>query len=255
MKISIITVVYNNSETIGECIQSVLTQAYRDLEYIIIDGGSKDGTLETIQAFKGQVSKVISEPDGGIYEAMNKGLGLAGGDIVGFLHSDDLYAHPRVIEKVAEGFETSEADCLYGDLLYVDKNGTGRVVRYWKASDFKKGKFRWGWMPPHPTFFVKKAVYERYGFYQPHLRIAADYEMMLRLLEKYQIGTFYLPEVLVKMRWGGVSNRGLRNLWIKSREDLLAWKLNGLSSSIYTIPLKNLSKIPQFFMKKGQDQG
>jgi glycosyltransferase len=250
MKISIITAVYNNSETIGECIQSVLRQAYPDLEYIIIDGGSTDGTTEAIRPYRGKIALWVSEPDTGIYSALNKGLNLATGEVVGILHSDDVYAHERVVEKVAEAFEKSGADSVYGDLKYVDRNDPQRVIRSWKSSPFIPGKFRYGWMPPHPTFFVRKRVFENYGGFNENLRIAADYELMLRFLERHRISTHYLPEVLIHMRMGGVSNRGLRNLWTKSREDFLAWKLNGLSSRICAIPLKNLSKIPQFFVKK-----
>jgi glycosyltransferase len=197
----------------------------------------------------------VSEPDTGIYSALNKGLNLATGEAVGILHSDDIYAHDRVVEKVVEAFGKSGADSVYGDLKYVDRNNPDRVVRSWKSSPFIPGKFRYGWMPPHPTFFVKRRVFENYGGFNENLRIAADYELMLRFLEKHRVSTHYLPEVLIHMRVGGISNRGLRNLWIKSREDVLAWKLNGLKSSIYTIPLKNLSKIPQFFVKNGQDPG
>ena len=251
MKISIITAVYNNSETIGECIQSVLTQAYPDLEYIIIDGGSTDGTTEVIRPYRAKIARWVSEPDSGIYSALNKGLNLATGEAVGILHSDDIYAHNRVVEKVVEAFGKSGADSVYGDLKYVDKKNPNRVIRRWKSSPFIQGKFRYGWMPPHPTFFVKKKVFENYGGFNENLRIAADYELMLRFLEKHRISTHYLPEVLIHMRIGGISNRGLRNLWTKSREDFLAWKLNGLHGSFYTIPMKNLSKIPQFFIKKG----
>jgi glycosyltransferase len=255
MKVSIITPVFNNRETVGDCLRSVLRQTYPNIEYLVIDGGSTDGTTEVIESYRAKIAQWVSEPDTGIYSALNKGLNLATGEAVGILHSDDIYAHDRVVEKVVEAFGKSGADSVYGDLKYVDKNNPNRVVRRWKSSPFIPGKFRHGWMPPHPTFFVKRRIFENYGGFNENLRIAADYELMLRFLEKHRISTHYLPEFLIHMRMGGVSNRGIKNILLKSREDLLAWKLNGLSSSIYTIPLKNLSKIPQFFMKKGQDQG
>jgi len=255
MKVSIITAVYNNRETVGDCLRSVLCQTYPNIEYLVIDGGSTDGTTEVIEPYRAKIARWVSEPDTGIYSALNKGLNLASGEAVGILHSDDIYAHDRVVEKVVEAFGESGADSVYGDLKYVDKNNLTRVIRSWKSSPFIPGKFRYGWMPPHPTFFVKRRVFENYGGFNENLRIAADYELMLRFLEKHRISTHYLPEVLIHMRVGGISNRGIKNILLKSQEDLLAWKLNGLNRSIYTIPLKNLSKIPQFFVKKGQGQG
>ena len=249
MKISIITPVYNSQKTIEDCLRSVIGQTYPDIEYVVIDGGSTDGTTEVLRPYRAKIALWVSEPDTGIYSALNKGLSLATGEAVGILHSDDVYAHDRVVEDVVEAFGKSGAESVYGDLKYVDRNDPKRVIRDWKSSPFIPGKFRYGWMPPHPTFFVKKKVFENYGGFNENLRIAADYELMLRFLEKHRVSTHYLPEVLIHMRIGGVSNRGLRNLWTKTREDFLAWKLNGLSSSIYTIPLKNLVKIPQFFMK------
>jgi glycosyltransferase len=255
MKVSIITAVHNNRETVEDCLRSVLSQTYPNIEYLVIDGGSTDGTQKIIESYQAKIAHWVSEPDTGIYSALNKGLNLATGEAVGILHSDDVYAHDRVVEKVVEAFGKSGADSIYGNLRYVYRNDPKRVIRSWKSSPFIQGKFRYGWMPPHPTFFVKKGVFENYGGFNETLRIAADYELMLRFLEKHRISTYYLPEVLIHMRVGGVSNRGIKNILLKSREDLLAWKLNGLSSSIYTIPLKNLSKIPQFFVKKGQEQG
>jgi glycosyltransferase involved in cell wall biosynthesis len=252
MKVSIITPVYNSRKTIEDCLRSVLGQTYRNIEYLVIDGGSSDGTIEAIESYRAKIARWVSEPDTGIYSALNKGLRLATGEAVGILHSDDFYAHRRVLEKVVEAFGKSGADSVYGDLKYVDKNNPNRVIRSWKSSTFIPGKFRYGWMPPHPTFFVRKSIFENYGGFNESLRIAADYELMLRFLEKHRISTYYLPEFLIHMRVGGISNRGLKNILLKSQEDLLAWKLNDLNSSFYTIPMKNLLKIPQFFMKKGQ---
>ncbi len=249
MKISVITAVFNNRRHIEDCIESVLAQTYTDIEYIIIDGGSTDGTVDAIRKYENRVSKWTSEPDNGIYDALNKGLNMAAGDVVGFLHSDDVYAHDRVIERVASEMEARDVDSCYGDLLYVDKDDTRKVIRYWRAYPYNHGLFRRGWMPPHPTFFARREVYKRCGCFNTDFRIAADYELMLRLLEKCRISTVYIPEVLIRMRMGGVSNRSVTNMVRKSREDYRAWKMNNLDGGALAVILKNVSKIPQFFRK------
>ncbi len=249
MRVTIITAVINNKIYIEDCIKSLLNQTHRNIEYIIIDGGSADGTIEIIKKYENKVTKWISEPDKGIYDALNKGIRLAQGEIIGFLHADDVYASDKVIEKVADIFTKYNVDSCYGDLFYVDKNNPEKIIRYWKSNPYKEGLFRKGWMPPHPTFFVKRKIYEKYGSFNTDFKIAADYELMLRFLGKYKISTYYIPEVLIKMRIGGASNRSLRNLIIKTTEDYRAWKVNSLNKSLYTIPLKNLSKIPQFFKR------
>jgi glycosyltransferase len=249
MKVSIITAVFNSKPHIETCMRSVLSQTYRNIEYIIIDGGSTDGTIEIIKKYGNKVTKWISEPDNGIYDAMNKGIRKASGDVIGILNADDIYANDKVIEKVADMFIQNEVDSCYGDLLYVDKNNTDKIIRYWKSQPYRDVLFKRGWMPPHPTFFVKKEVYEKYGYFNADFKIASDYELMLRFLEKHKISTFYIPEVLIKMRLGGMSNRSLKNLFIKSSEDYRAWKVNDLKGGFYTILLKNISKIPQFFKR------
>lgn len=248
MNLSIITAVRNGAETLRGCIESVQKQTI-PAEHIIIDGASTDGTFDVIAQYRSSIAKVISEPDKGIYYALNKGLRLASGDVIGLLHGDDLYAHARVLESVVKPFEEQNVDSCYGDLLYVDKNDTDKIIRYWKASEYHHGKFKYGWMPPHPTFFVRREIYEKYGYFNTDFRIAADYELMLRFLEKHKISTHYIPEVLIKMRLGGASNRSLKNMWIKSSEDYKAWKVNNLNGGLYTILLKNFSKIPQFFIR------
>lgn len=248
MKVSIITVVYNNKTYIEDCIRSVLSQTYKDIEHIIIDGGSADGTLDVIKQYKDKISKVISEPDNGIYDALNKGIRLASGNIVGFLHADDIYANDKVIDKVAYVFMKNSIDSCYGDLQYVKKDNINRVIRHWKSSEYEYRKFKYGWMPPHPTLFVKREIYDKYGSFNTEYKIAADYELMLRLLWKYKISTHYIPEVLIKMRIGGASNKSLKNLIRKSSEDYKAIK-NYNAGGIYTLFLKNLSKIPQFFIR------
>ena len=248
LKVSIITTVLNGADTIRACIRSIQSQTLT-VEHIIIDGGSTDGTMNIIKEHKDKIAKVVSEPDKGIYDALNKGIKLAKGEIIGFLHSDDFYAHDRVIGKVADVFVQYNVDSCYGDLKYVDKNNPGRVIRYWKSSRYSYGKFKYGWMPPHPTFFVKKEIYEKHGYFNIDFKISADYELMLRFLQRYSISTYYISDVLVNMRLGGKSNRNIKNMFIKSSEDYKAWKVNDLNGGFYTILLKNLSKMPQFLKR------
>jgi len=249
MKVSIITAVLNGKDTIENAIRSILTQKYKDIEHIIIDGSSTDGTLEVIGRCKHRIAKILSEPDKGIYDALNKGISLSIGEIIGVLHADDFYAHDEVLKTIIDVFEKENVDSCYGDLQYVHKNDPNKVIRHWKSSEYRHGKFKSGWMPPHPTFFVRRWVYEKYGYFNTDFRIAADYELMLRFLEKHRISTYYIPEVLIKMRLGGASNKSLRNMWVKSSEDYKAWRVNNLSGGVYTIFLKNISKIPQFFVR------
>jgi len=243
----VITAVFNGAKTIQDCIKSVSGQIYPNIEHIIIDGGSTDGTLEVIKRYTEKRVNIVSEPDNGIYDALNKGIRQASGEVIGLLYSDDFYAHDRVIEKVADIFMKYNIDSCYGDLQYVDKNNPDKVIRYWKSSQYRHGKFKYGWMPPHSTFFVKKEIYNKYGYFNTNFKITADYELMLRFLEKHKISTYYTPEVFIKMRIGGTSNRNIKNLIIKSNEDYRAWKVNNLNGGFYTILLKNLCKIPQFF--------
>jgi len=246
MKISIITAVYNNVQTINSCVESVLSQTHPSIEYIVIDGGSRDGTIDAIRKYKGGIAKFISEPDAGTYDALNKGIGMASGDVIGFLHADDFYAANTVIGTVAAHMALHGVDSCYGDLMYVQKDNTERPIRYWRSCPYTDGLFLRGWMPPHPTFFVRKKVYDAYGVFDTSFRIAADYELMLRFLEKYRISSAYIHEVLVKMRMGGTSNLGLRNMMVKTAEDYRAWKVNSLHRRFYTIPFKNMSKVGQF---------
>ncbi len=248
MKISIITSVYNNASTIEDAIKSVLSQTYTNIEYIVVDGASKDGTTEIIRKYENQISKFVSEKDKGIYDGLNKGVDLATGDVIAFLHSDDIYENENVIADVVKLFETTNTDSIYGDLVYVDKNDTNKIFRYWKSGEYTFKKLCNGWMPPHPTFFVKREFYEKYGKFDLSYGIAADYDFMLRMLGKYKITTAYLPKVLYKMRVGGASNRSIKNIIQKSQEDIKALKNNGIGG-LHTIILKNLSKIPQFLKK------
>jgi len=246
MKVSIITVVYNNEDTIKDAIESVLNQTYKNIEYIIIDGVSTDGTVEVIKSYGDKIDKFISEKDNGIYDAMNKGIKLASGDIVGILNSDDFYANNNIIEKVVKEFEDKKVDSVYGDLVYVNAKDTNKIVRYWKSKPYKKGLFTKGWHPAHPTFFVKKEIYDKYGIFNLDFKIAADYELMLRFLEKYQISNSYIPEIFVKMRLGGESNQSIKNIIKANIESYNAWKVNGLYINLFMILLKPLSKLFQY---------
>ena len=190
--------------TIEDTIKSIVAQDYSNIEYIIIDGGSTDNTLSIVDKFKDSITTIISEPDKGIYDAMNKGVQNATGDIVGILNSDDIYADNKVVSSIVEAI--GNKDSIYADLVYVDRDNTDKVTRYWKSGKYRKGIFKKGWMPPHPTFFIKKSCYDQYGIYNLQLKSAADYELMLRMLHKHNISVAYLPEVITKMRIGGQSN-------------------------------------------------
>ncbi len=241
----------NGKNSIEDCIKSVRSQPYNNIEHIIIDGGSMDGTLDVIAKYRDKIAHVVSEPDNGIYDALNKGIGMATGNIVGMLHADDLYANSNVINTVVQSFNNNNVDCCYGDLLYVKRNNVNTTIRYWKSSNYSFGKFKYGWMPPHPTFFVKRVIYDRYGCFNTDFRIAADYELLLRFFVKHRITSHYIPDVLTKMRLGGVSNRNLKNLIIKSVEDYKSWKINKLNGGLFALLLKNISKLPQFLRRCG----
>lgn len=248
MKISIITAVYNNCETISAALDSALGQADADIELVVIDGGSTDGTLEILRSYADRLDVLVSEPDQGIYDALNKGIRRASGDVVGFLHSDDLLADTGVLSRIAAAFADPEVGALYGDLLYVSKDDPDQVVRYWRAGIFSTHRLRWGWMPPHPTLYVRRNMYEQLGLFDTSFRIAADYDFILRLLGREGIEVRYIPEVLVKMRVGGASNRSLHNIVRKSSEDLRALRRNGVGG-IGALMWKNLSKLPQFLLR------
>jgi len=246
MKVSIITVCYNSNDTIESTIQSVVSQNYNNIEYIIVDGLSTDDTLKIVEQYKSKISKVISEKDNGIYDALNKGITAASGDIIAILHADDFYANENVISKVVNEFIQNNVDAVYGDLQYVDKQDTKKIKRNWISGVYQKQNFLKGWMPPHPSFFVKKECYDKFGLFNTTLKSAADYELMLRFLYKHNCSVVYIPYVLVKMRVGGKSNASLINRIKANREDKMAWKINGLSPGIFTFIRKPLSKLGQF---------
>lgn len=250
MKISIVTIAYNSAATIEATLQSVVSQDYPDIEYIVIDGGSSDGTQAIVERYLDHIAHFSSEPDRGIYDAMNKGVRAATGDFIGILNSDDFYANTSVISDVVKTLQ-SNPDChgLYADLVYVNREQTDRVVRYWKAGEFDRKRFRRGWMPPHPTFFVARKAYEEFGLYSLDLKSAADYELMLRFLYKHGLPCCYLPQIITHMRVGGESNVSLKNRLRANREDRKAWIMNGLRPAWYTLTLKPISKIGQFLRK------
>lgn len=250
MTVSIITVVYNGADTIAEAIDSVLEQTYPDIEYIVIDGGSTDGTQAIVARYGNRISQFVSEPDHGLYDAMNKGIRRATGDIIGLLNADDLYRHPDVVRRIVGTFEQHGADAVYGDLVYAQRHAPDQVTRYWRAGTYRPGAFLRGWMPPHPTFFVRTAVYQQHGYFNTNLRSAADYELMLRFVHKHQIQVAYLNEVVVVMRLGGLSNSSLQNRLRANREDRLAWQMNEIRPNWFTLWLKPLRKIRQFWQRK-----
>lgn len=241
MKVSIITVVYNNVLTIKDAIKSVLSQSYPNIEYIIIDGESRDGTVEIIQSYGDKISQFISEPDQGIYDAMNKGLHLASGDIIGILNSDDFYRDNNVIEKIVDIFVQKNTDSVFANLIYVNPNNLDKAVRHYDSSYFSPEKFAFGWMPAHPTFFVKREIYEQYGYFKTNYKIGADFELLARFLNKNKISYYYLKETLVVMRLGGISTKSLKSTLILNQEIIRACKENG----IYTNWLMVLYKYPK----------
>lgn len=248
IKISIVTAVYNSCETVAAALDSALSQSDVNIELVVIDGGSTDGTLEVLQSYTDRLDVLVSEPDRGIYDALNKGIQRASGDVVGFLHSDDLFADAGVLSRVAAAFAVPDVAAVYGDLLYVRRDSPEQVVRYWRSGTFSGRRLGWGWMPPHPTLYVRREAYENYGLFDTSFRIAADYDFILRLLGRDGVGVHYIPEVLVKMRVGGASNRSLRNIARKSSEDLRALRRNGVGG-IGALVWKNLSKLPQFLRR------
>lgn len=246
MKVTVITAVLNGAHAIMDCIRSIIEQSYPAVEHIIVDGGSIDGTLDLIKACRSERIKTISEADNGLYDAMNKGIQASTGDVIATLNADDMYANKLVLENVVLTLSEHNVDSCYADLVYVDKEIPDRVIRYWKSGGYSKERFKRGWMPPHPTFFVKKCVYERYGLFNTDLPIAADYEMMLRLLYKYDVSTAYIPKVCVKMRTGGKSTPTLINVLRSVIENRKAWKMNNLHPIPFTLILKPLFKLHQY---------
>lgn len=257
-KISIITATYNSENTLKDTLKCIQQQTYPNIEHILIDGASTDNTLALINRHQQQFSnhRLLSEPDKGIYDAMNKGIQLATGDYICFLNSDDFYVNKYVIENIVSTInENNNPDTVYGDLWYVDEQDTESVYRFWEAGKFSRYKMLFGWMAPHPTFFVKRSVIEKYGHFKTGLTLAADYEMMVRLLFFKKCSVAYLPNILVKMRLGGQGNKVIKNRMVANQEDRIAWRYNGyFSPLIYFItickPLRKIFQFLPFFKKK-----
>jgi len=250
MKISIVTAVFNRVETVADALRSVESQSYRNIEHIIQDGGSVDGTLDVIRRSEASVPHFVSEPDSGIYDAINKGISRASGEIIGLMHSDDFFAHDKVLERIVEAFSNPAVDGVYGDLDYVSAVNTKKTVRRWRSGIYSRDRLRRGWMPPHPTLYLRREVFDLWGLYDTSMSISADYEAMLRYLVKGNIRLAYIPEVLVKMRVGGESNRSLSRVLQKSQEDYTALRRYGVGG-IGTLMAKNFSKLEQFLPRKG----
>jgi glycosyltransferase involved in cell wall biosynthesis len=248
MQFTIITPTYNSAATVEDTLQSIAAQDHAEVEHIVMDGGSTDGTLGIVGRY-GHVARVISGRDRGIYDAMNKGIAASSGEVIAFLNSDDFYAHSGVLGAVAAVFKGEMADAVYGDLQYVSDKDVKRVVRHWKAGVYRADAFKWGWMPPHPSFFVRREVFERLGGFNLDMSTAADYELMLRFIHKYRIRLAYIPEVLVKMRTGGASNASFGARWRANRKDKEAWSVNELTPFWFTLQLKPIRKLTQYILK------
>lgn len=246
VKISLITVTYNAARTLQTCIDSVMKQSFKQIEYIVIDGNSSDNTCDIIRANIETIQVFKSEPDRGIYDAMNKGIQLATGNVIGILNADDYFADEQVLSNIAQKFEQHNIDMLYADLDYV--NEEKKVTRKWRSGKFSSMQFNFGWMPPHPTFYAKKECFDRFGLYKLDYGTAADYELMLRFMHKRAVNVFYLHQVTVKMRTGGVSNHGFKNRINAWKGDLKAMKYHHLLLPMLTIVLKPIRKITQFYI-------
>jgi glycosyltransferase involved in cell wall biosynthesis len=244
MDISIITVTLNSAATISDCCESVSSQAY-PAEHVIIDGASTDNTLEIVRRLSSPATRILSEPDNGIYDAMNKGIRLASGDVIGILNSDDFYVNNQVLAKVIHIFDTQPIDALFADLVFVKPNNLDKIVRYYSGAKFSLSKFASGWNPPHPTFFVRRECYEKYGLFKTDYNIAGDFELMARFMVKHNIRYHYLPEVIIKMRTGGVSTRNFKSNIILNREILRACAENGVKTNIFKVYMKYFTKIFQ----------
>ncbi len=251
MKISIITAAFNAADTIADTIRSVRSQTHPDVEHIIIDGGSTDGTRDILDANIAFVDKIVSEPDEGLYYAMNKGIALASGNVVGILNADDVYAHDKVLDRVDETINVHGVQCCYADLVYVDRKNMNNVVRYWTSNTFVPGSFKRGWLPAHPTLFVLSDIYEQFGTFDVDYKIQSDFELSMRFLEINRISSYYVPEIWVRMRMGGTTNRSMANIIKGNLESYRACKKHGLGVGPMFFVTKIAQRLPQFFKKPG----
>lgn len=247
MKVSIITVTYNSAKYVDDCINSIIRQNYKNIEYIIVDGNSTDGTLDIIKKYSSNIYKWISEEDNGMYDALNKGMQLATGDVIGILNSDDVLASADIISEIVNCFQKNNVDSLYGDLVYVDPFDLQKVLRFWKGLPYDRRRFTYGWMPAHPTFYIRRELIEKFGGYESHYFTAADFEFMARYLYRFKISSYYLPKLIVKMRAGGASNESFTGRLKANRRDYLAMKKNKIPFPLIVSILKPLIKMPQFY--------
>ncbi len=246
MKVSIITATFNSISSIQDTFNSIDSQDYSDIEWIVIDGASVDGTVGYLKSIEYKISKWVSEKDNGIYDALNKGLSLATGDVIGFLHSDDVFANETVISSIVKLFQEQQIGGVYGDLEYISQNENKNVIRKWKSNKYDANKIRKGWMPPHPTLFLKRNIYEKFGNFDEKMKISADYDFILRIMKSPEIYYHYFPTVITKMKMGGASS-SLKNIKQKMKEDILALKKNNIRHPYQVIIKKNLAKLTQFF--------
>lgn len=251
MRVTIITPTYNSEKYLNDCIQSVADQDYPDIEHIVIDGKSTDGTVNIIKQHSSSIARWISEADRGMYDAINKGMAMATGDIIGILNSDDMLASKDVVSTIVDTFNKHQVDTIYGDLQYVDPDNIQKIYRTWKGKPYKRSLFLFGWMPAHPTFYIKRSLVKTYGGYENHFYSAADYEFMSRYLYVHKVSSFYLTKLLVKMRRGGQSNSSIKQRLRANRRDFLAMKKNKIPFPFFVAILKPLSKLHQYYKKRG----
>lgn len=247
--ISVVTAVFNCQETIGDALSSVAMQTVQPKEHIVQNGVSTDATTAVVEASKSPFLRHICEPDAGLYDALNKGVGNTQGDVVGFLHADDMLHSTNTLSLIQSEFEDLNVDAVYGDLLYVDASDTSKVIRYWRSGAYKPSRFRYGWMPPHPTVYVRKSLYEKFGGYRTDFGSAADYEWLVRLMVKNNICVRYIPEILVRMRVGGASNASLGHRMLANKSDREAWSVNDLRPPWALRLTKPLRKLPQYVLR------
>jgi glycosyltransferase len=246
MKVSIITVTLNSARYLEDCIQSVMMQDHPDIEHIIVDGKSTDGTLDIIKKYESHIAKWVSEKDHGMYDAINTGMRMATGDIIGTLNSDDMLASPDAVSVIVKTFDVQKVDAVYGDLVYVSPEDTNRIIRVWKGLPFRRKRFCHGWMPAHPTFYFRKRLLDEFGYYETHYFTAADYEFMARYLFYHRVSASYIPKLIVKMRQGGMSNGNLLRRLRANRRDYLAMKRNRIPFAFFVSLVKPLSKLHQY---------
>lgn len=254
MKVSVVTVSLNAEDTITDTLESVSSQTYPRIEHIVIDGGSSDGTVEILSAHQENLSQWISTPDNGIYHAMNKGIQRATGDIIGFLNADDVYQHDEVITEIARCFEDQSIQACYADLVYVDRDDLSKVLRYWRSQPYRPGLFEKGWMPAHPTFFVRRNVYERFGGFNETLKYQSDFELTARMLAIHRVNARYLPEIIVRMRAGGTTNKSVKNIVRGNIESYRACRQLGLKLTPLYFVTKFMMRAPQFFNRPREHQ-